>query len=360
MSVVPEAALKRVRATSPPKEPNKSVSNQINDSQPNIQIPPKRPPRQGIRSTIQKIPQKQDLLNEINQRDQIIDEMKKKEDWWRNQVAKARKEFKRESDQPEADENLLLDLDGVPENRFQLFERLVSLKTELRRVKASIPQLFEPMLLQVEEVEKIKAAAIQEAAYFKSKSLALQKEPGRCEQLEKELSKILSENETNCRLLNQLEKKAIYDTESLVSTQDRVHETQLRAQEAHEAYTRTLDDLNKMKERQTQAEAHLEDDAVKMNQLNKHLAEALQAQPLTELSDHLELAQSEAANLKARNEAAILKHKLEEHVADRMRLCSIINEREDALTTTRGQIEDREIQLSIIKARLDSLTFTKK
>ncbi|KAI8887819.1 galactose oxidase [Backusella circina FSU 941] len=349
MSVVPVAALKRVRATSP-KEPS-----QINDVQLSLQIPPKRPPRQGIRNTIQKIPQNQDLMNDIKQRNQIINEMKEKEDWWRKEVAKARKEFKRESDPPEADENLLLELDGLPETRFQLFERLVSLKTELRRVKASIPQLFEPMLLQVEEAGKIKTAAIQEAAYFKSKCIALQKEPGKCEELEKELSKILSENEANNRLLRQLEKKAQYDTQSLVATEDRAHETQLRAQEAHEAYARTLDDLKVMKKRQNQAESHIEDDAVKISQLNKHLSEALQAQPLTELSEHLELAQSEAANLKARNETAILKHKLEEHVGDRMRLCSIINEREDALAITRGRIEDCEIQLSIMKTRFDLL-----
>jgi hypothetical protein len=310
--------------------------------------------------------ERQTLLREIQARDVIISEMKKKEGWWRTEVSLARKLRATKGDSfdegPDADEALLMDVDHLAEDKVKLFEQLVSMKSELRRVRASILQQAQPMSEKVNQADRMRTAALQEAAYFKSKYLALKArrqddlgtlDISRSDELEKRLAAALTENEANGKLLQQLQKRSQHDQTARHATEERAREAQARAEEAQQAHQRALEELESVYARATKAELQVRENAVKIADLTHQLSEALISQPTVKSQEvteaQLKASQLEAANLKARNETATLKQKLAENLDDIARLRTILNEREDALAEAKIHVEDYEIQLSMLR-----------
>lgn len=309
------------------------------------------------------------LLREIQTRDAIISEMKKKENWWRTEVSLARKQrIKSDTfdDGPDADEALLMDVDHLSEDKVKIFEQLVAVKSELRRVRTSIFQQAQPMSEKVGQADRMRTAALQEAAYFKSKYLALKArrqedldnvEISRCDTLEKRLAAALTENEANGKLLQQLQKKSQHDQAARQATEERAHEAQARAEEAQQAHQRALEELQTVYARATKAEVQVRDNAVKIADLTQQLSDALTSQPVVKSQEvteaQLKASQLEAANLKARNEAATLKQKLAENMDDIARLRTLLHEREDSLTEAKIHVEDCEIQLSMMREAMN-------
>ncbi|KAG1383455.1 hypothetical protein G6F60_008060 [Rhizopus arrhizus] len=385
MSTVPEAALRRPRAGSSPHPPpdlsdsdarRPPMLEHEEEARATPQTAPPRPPREGIR--IDEEPktkmnelepagddkERQMLLREIKARDAVISEMKKKESWWRTEVSLARKLRSRseEMDSPEDDEALLMDVDHLPEDRLKLFEQLVSVKSELRRVRASILQQASPMSEKVQQADRMRTAALQEAAYFKSKYLALkarrheelgQLDLSRSDELEKRLAAALAENEAGSKTLLQLQKRSQHDQAARLATEERAREAQERAEEAQQAHQRALEELQAVYARATKAESQARENAIKIADLTQQLSQALLVQPAVksqEVSEaQLKASQLEAANLKARNESAALKQKLAESMDDIARLRTSLNEREDALNEARLHLEDYEIQLNMLR-----------
>lgn len=309
--------------------------------------------------------ERQTLIKEIQSRDAIISEIKQKESWWRTEVSLARKQRNKTDtydDGPEADETLLMDVDHLSEDKVKLFEQLVAVKSELRRVRASVLQQAQPMSDKVSQADRMRTAALQEAAYFKSKYLALKArrqgdlvelDLNRCDDLEKRLASVLSENETNSKLLQQLQKQSQHDQMARVSTEERAHEAQIRAEEAQQAHQRALEELQLVYARATKAEVQVRDNINKIADLTQQLSEALSAQPVTKSQEvteaQLKASQLEAANLKARNETASLKQKLAEQMDDIASLTTLLQEREDQVTEAQHLLEDYKIQLSMLK-----------
>lgn len=315
--------------------------------------------------------ERQALLREIQSRDVIINEMKKKEGWWRTEVSLARKlraANKGDSfdEGPDADEALLMDIDHLAEDKVKLFEQLVSMKSELRRVRASILQQAQPMSEKVSQADRMRTAALQEAAYFKSKYLALKArrqddlgtlDISRSDELEKRLAAALTQNEANNKLLQQLQKRSQHDQVARHATEERAREAQARAEEAQQAHQRALEELESVYARATKAELQVRENAGKIADLTQQLSEALMSQPTIKSQEvteaQLKASQLEAANLKARNETATLKQKLAENMDDIARLRTILNEREDALAEAKIHVEDYEIQLSMMREAMN-------
>jgi hypothetical protein len=314
--------------------------------------------------------EREHMLREIQAREAIIAEMKKKENWWRTEVSIARKHRNAKGESfdegPDADESLLMDVDHLSEDKVKLFEQLVSVKSELRRVRGSILQQAQPMSDKVSQADRMRTAALQEAAYFKSKYLALKSrrqdemnklEVSRSDELEKRLAVALSENEANSKLLLQLQKQSQHDQTARHATEERARDAQTRAEEAQQAHQRALEELQVVYARATKAEVQVRDNAVKIADLTQQLSEALRAQPAVqshEITDaHLKASQLEAANLKARNETAHLKQKLAEQLDDIARLKNVLQEREDQLSEAKIHVEDYEIQLSMMRETMN-------
>ncbi|KAI7870788.1 hypothetical protein BDF14DRAFT_1769756 [Spinellus fusiger] len=311
--------------------------------------------------------EKNTLLKEIKTRDQTIHDMKKKEQWWRTEVSLARKQYAMQgnpTDQgPEADEAMLMALVDLQDEKRVLFEQLVAMKSELRNVRASIGQQVQPMSEKLNQADLMRTAALQEAAYFKSKYLALKSrqtndlvavETERASLLEKRLTLVLKENESNGKLLLQLQRRAQHDHSARVSAEERAKEAHERAEEAQEAHQRALEELSVWHGRTTRVEAQMRENTAKMAELTQQLAEALSVQADAHTHQNisevqLKVSQLEAANLKSRNEAATLKQRLAESLDDIARLRTLLNEREESLLEATRNLEDSEIQLSMMK-----------
>ncbi|KAI8391779.1 uncharacterized protein BYT42DRAFT_208257 [Radiomyces spectabilis] len=313
------------------------------------------------------------LLREIKTRDLIISEMRKKEQWWRTEVSLARKQRleRGESveDSPEADNAMLLDTNDMEPDKVRLLEQLIAVKAELRRVRTSIHQQGQPMSEKVNQADRMRTAALQEAAYFKCKYLAVKNrhpeelvaaETERAESLEKKLAAALVENESNGRLLQQLQKRAQHDHAARISAEERAKEAHERAEEAQEAHQRALEELSNLLARATRAEAQVRDGAAKIAELSNQLTQALSVSSSSEelSKNHIKVSQLEAANLKSRNEAAMLKRQLAESLDDIARLRTLLNEREESLNEVNRHLEDSEIQLGMMKEAMSQKGFT--
>ncbi|KAI8342211.1 hypothetical protein EDC96DRAFT_487126 [Choanephora cucurbitarum] len=372
ISTVPEAVLRRPRATSPLLQNDSEIVVDARRPHPSNGSPtsPVSIENELMRASAAAVAaaaaeERQMLLREIQSRDNIINEMKQKENWWRTEVSLARKQQASRGegfDGPEADESLLMDVDHLPEDKVKLFEQLISVKSELRRVKTSILQQAQPMSDKVHQADRMRTAALQEAAYFKSKYLALksrrqqdlgQIEISRCDELEKRLALALSENEANAKMLQQLQKRSQHDQVARTATEERAREAQERAEEAQDAHQRALEELQVVYARATKAELQVRDNAIKIADLTQQLSEALLSQPAVISQDvteaQMKASQLEAANLRARNETASLKQKLADQMDDIDRLRTALNEREDALAEARRHVEDYEIQLNMMR-----------
>ncbi|KAI9307903.1 hypothetical protein BJ944DRAFT_237469 [Cunninghamella echinulata] len=255
------------------------------------------------------------LMREIKARDLIISEMKKKEQWWRTEVSLARKlrpkQFDMNQDntnedalqqQQNEDELMLMDLNDAEEDKVKLFEQLVTVKAELRRVRQQITQQAQPMSDKVAQADRMRTAALQEAMYFKSKYSALktqiekigrQQEDGeenngsllllekieneRIQELEKKLVIAYSENEKNMKLMQQWQRKAQHDHSAKLSAEERSKDAHTRAEEAQVAYQRSLEDVDIWHTRAIQAEEQYHESTLKIADLSTQLSQALQA-----------------------------------------------------------------------------------
>lgn len=311
--------------------------------------------------------EKANLIRELKAREMIIAEMKKKEQWWRMEVSIARKmrAAKGETfdDQAQAEEAMLIEFSDASPDKLKLFEQLIAVKSELRRVKQSIIHQAQPMSQKVEQADRMRIAALQEAGYFKSKYHALKSqqteelariETERAADLEKRLAQAMAENDSLGRQLEQLQQRAQHDHASRVAAEERAKEAHERAQEAQEAHQRALDELAKMHARASKAENQAREGALQIAELTHQLAQALSSETSShELSEaHLSISRLEAANLKARNEAASLRQRLAECMDDIARLRTLLSEREEALKEATRQLEDSDIQLGMMRDAL--------
>ncbi|CAO3619833.1 unnamed protein product [Cunninghamella blakesleeana] len=252
------------------------------------------------------------LMREIKARDLIINEMKKKEQWWRTEVSLARKLKPKPLDhqqvnddeqiqqQQNEDELMLMGLNDAEEDKLKLFEQLVTVKAELRRVRLQITQQAQPMSDKVSQADRMRTAALQEAMYFKSKYLALKSQiekfnhssnddattdfsllekidNERIQELEKKLVIAYNENEKNLKLMQQWQRKAQHDHSAKLSAEERSKDAHVRAEEAQMAYQRSLEDVDVWHTRALEAEEQYHESTLRIADLSTQLSQALQA-----------------------------------------------------------------------------------
>lgn len=301
------------------------------------------------------------LVREIRAKEAIISNMKKMEPWWRSEVSIARRmRVARNEDEQrgaDADETLLMDMsDNI---NFELFEKLISFKSEVRRVKAAIQgnAAHEAMEEKIKQSDRMRTASLQEAAYFKSKLLALETSgpvhpsSQHTLNLEEKLAAVLADNENRKRQLQQLNKSAQHDHAAREAAEERAREAQDRAQEAQHAHERALQDLEHFYERATHAESQVKENTLKMADLQAQLADALSAStPSTEISDaRQKITQLEGANQHVQAETRDLQERLGSCAQDIEHLYDALKEREDTLSSISKQIQDTTHQLYIMK-----------
>ncbi|RUS29261.1 hypothetical protein BC938DRAFT_480868 [Jimgerdemannia flammicorona] len=222
------------------------------------------------------------LIREIKARDMMIDNMKKKEQWWRTEVSLARK-IRSKIEKPEAgeeEEALLMDVGEVGSEKYKVFDDLVKVKIELRKVKSNIAQQAQNASQKISQAERMRTAALQEAAYFKSKYTAIKSgqtgdlakiETARAQELEKRLAATLLETDGLQNRLGQIQKQAHHDHLARQSAEDRAKEAHLRAEEAQQAHARALDELASLHVRATAAESQLREHTSRLSEVTAKL-----------------------------------------------------------------------------------------
>lgn len=317
------------------------------------------------------------LLREIKARDAIISEMKRKESWWRNEVSTARrmrsaatKALHEEDDEDsvDADEAMLMALsDTLEDAKVSLFEQLVSAKAELRRIKSSMHGSHHQALLseKMEQVDRVRTAALQEAAYFKSKYVGLaNRQPfsaGYPQQLtadlEHKLTMTLTENESHRRQLQQLNKHGNHDQLARESAEERAKEAHERAQEAMQAHERALQEVEHLHQRASLAEAQVRENARKIADLTQQLTSRQSAANIPALSSEeqalqAKMAQLKEANAKVQGEAQELQRQLDESAKSISHLRATLEEREQALQEAERQLQSTSSQIAILKGTM--------
>ena len=307
------------------------------------------------------------LVRDIRAQDAVIHAMKKKESWWRTEVSIARRMrlAEPERNDAEADEQMLMDMNDqlTDATKLQLFEQLVSLKAELRRVQSNIggPSSHQAMSERIHQVDRIRTAALQEAAYWKSKYMARAKymkeeqedqdEDDVLKVLEHKLASTLMENEQQQRLLQHLNKQAQHDHEASASAQDRAKEAHERAEEARHAHERAVRELEALQRRAEQAELRVEENNIKLDDLGRQLEESKVAD---NKNQHVTLAQEKImhlteANNKVQNEAYALTQELDSYTEDIEHLRAALQEREEALNAATREVAATNDKLARMK-----------
>lgn len=318
-------------------------------------------PMKEDHSTAQANEERANYVRELKAKDAIIAEMKKKEQWWRTEVSLARKlRAKLDDDVPEDHDDALMDIGDPNSEQAKLFDQLVKMKTELRKVKASIGQQSQSSCQRVVQAERMRTAALQEAAYFRSKYTAIQSrqseelasiETARAKELEDRLVHALSENETLQKKFQQIQKKMHHDQQARTSAEDRARDANTRAEDAQQAHTRAVEELSNLHTRTLQAEAQVRDSSARIADLTSQLNRALSTEVSpTALSDAtIKITQLEASSIKLRSEVAMLKQKLAESEDENEKMRTTMMEKESSLIETTRTLEDNEIKIGMMK-----------
>lgn len=307
------------------------------------------------------------LMREIKARDMVIADMKSKEQWWRTEVSLARKMRVSSPTQDDkfglSEEDLangVFDVGDVSDEQANVFEELVKCKMEIKRVRALIGHQGHQASNTVVEADKMRLAALQEAAYFKSKYMALQSgqsdevekiEARRMQQLEDRLASALSSYESKQRDLDRIQRQAGHDQAARRLAQERAQQAQQDAKVAQVAHARLLEENTELHARASTAEAQAHDYAARMAELTSQLAEALaSAKPSGSLSDaKLQITKLEAANIKARGEIASLQQQLATSMDEIANLTNTVSKQEAELTEYVHKLEDAEVKAAMMK-----------
>ncbi|KAM3580775.1 hypothetical protein VKS41_006834 [Umbelopsis sp. WA50703] len=301
------------------------------------------------------------FARELKARDAVIAEMKKKEQWWRTEVSLARKSrAKTEEDITEDSDETFMTFDSPDSEKTKMFEQLVKLKAELRKVRSSIGQQTNGSCQRVVQAERMRTAALQEAAYFKSKYTAIQSkqseelakiETARAKELEDRLVHALSEHDVAQKKLQQIQKKLNHEQQARQLAEDRAVDANAMANDTQEAHSRAVEELSNLHTRTLQAEAQVRNSAARIADLTSQLDKALTTEvSSTALSDAtIKISQLEAASIKLRSELATMKQKLAESEDENERLRNSLMEKESNLIETTRILEDNEIKIGMMK-----------
>ncbi|KAG0285642.1 Negative regulator of mitotic exit, partial [Linnemannia gamsii] len=204
----------------------------------------------------------------FNSKDAEIRDLKQREQWLLAEVAMARKKM---GERPLSMSLALKDSLGSFEaerdsEKYKVMQALLSVKAELERSKSSIVAQAQVASNKLREAERIRTAALQEAAYLKAKVSALQSgevsalvstETARAVDLEKRLTVALGQ--VDKLQSQQSQHEALLDRErhGRESAQERARQASAAAEEAQQARTRSLADMTSLHERASVAEANL-------------------------------------------------------------------------------------------------------
>ncbi|CAG8692384.1 12997_t:CDS:2, partial [Racocetra fulgida] len=214
-----------------------------------------------------------EFMRELEQRDILIQTLKKREMWLSAELAIARKigytidQVDFEGDKSEkVDLDQLIDHTDKDSEKFPLLLSIAKIRQELLKSKANIVTQAQLASQKIADSERIRTAALQEAAYFKAKLAAFKNqsksdlviiESERATELEKRLTNSLNEKESIQVQFLQIQQDLTNEKISRESAEERAKTALERAEDAENAHARSLTELAALHSRATAAETEL-------------------------------------------------------------------------------------------------------
>ncbi|KAF9946493.1 Negative regulator of mitotic exit, partial [Mortierella alpina] len=288
-------------------------------------------------------------------KDDEIKDLKQREQWLLAEVAMARKKMGSTATTTGASSVLKDEMNGFEADRdsekYRIVQALLSVKRELDQSKNSIVTQAQVASHKLREAERVRTAALQEAAYLKAKVSALQSgevsalvstETARARDLEKRLTMALAQVD---RLQSQnTQHEQILDREraARATAQDREREAALLAEELQLSHTRSLAELATLHERASRAEAGLRECEAK-NATSEAGLSSYQQQS-TALFSQISALKTTVDHQKKSLEKAKLAY-------------SVANERAEHVdrmwTQSRQEIDHRQLEFASVRADLE-------
>ncbi|KAG0231740.1 Negative regulator of mitotic exit [Mortierella sp. GBA43] len=227
------------------------------------------PPRASMDQAKTAAAVKQDTsISQHSSKDAEIKELKQREQWLLAEVAVARKQM---GEQPLSLTKALKEDMGAfdadqDSEKYRIVQALLGVKAELERSKTAIVTQAQVASNKLREAERVRTAALQEAAYLKAKVSALQSgevtslvatETARAVDLEKRLTVALAQVDKLQSQASQHELVLERERHAREAALERERQVSTRAEEAEASHSRSLAELATLHERASKAEANL-------------------------------------------------------------------------------------------------------
>jgi DNA repair exonuclease SbcCD ATPase subunit len=214
------------------------------------------------------------------------------------------------------------------------------------------------------EAERAKAAAIQEAAYYRAKVAALETssepeigrlERDRCADLERQLSAVIAERNAQDRKITEITESHALKTQLLEQTDARAVDANKRAEVLQQSHDRAVQQHSELHDRCGTLEVNLRNHAESL--LSKtSLLEQRDAEKLNLESQVEELSQSRDQHVRALEQARTAleaaSSRAEELDAQNQRAGEQIRRLESDLAELRGELETRSLEAEAARTRL--------
>ncbi|KAI0314774.1 hypothetical protein OF83DRAFT_1267104 [Amylostereum chailletii] len=304
----------------------------------------------------------QDLLRDLKARDAELQDLKRKEEWMKAALTKAsRSGFIYADVGEDVPEGVLQEIEeGEP----KMTEVVVNLKQLRARLQASMIDQARNASERINDAERQRSSAVQEAAYYRAKLAALEAssdrdvarlERDRLAGLEKQLAAALAERTLQERRVAELTESLNLKSSLLDQTQARATEAMKRAESLEESHMRILRDHTEMQEQHANLDTALRDHSNRLltqtSALDMKDSEVVslkeQVQELRSLHDRHVRALEQARDALQKTTARAAEVDQHSETARKQ-----IQQYESDLAELRGELEARNTELEAVRAHL--------
>ncbi|KAI0080361.1 hypothetical protein K474DRAFT_1658082 [Panus rudis PR-1116 ss-1] len=303
-----------------------------------------------------------DLIRDLKEKEAEVEALKKRELWMRTALSRATRAGFVYAEHEDLGPNEDDDIDGR-----KVAEMVINLKHLKAKLQASVAEQSKHASDRLEEAEKMRASAMQEAAFYRAKLAAVEAgntaelsrlERDRISELEKQLSAATAEKHERDRKLKELDESLALQTTLLEQAEARAEDASKRADTLAESHDRSMQMQNAVRERLITMETSMREQADKLlmqtSTIELHEADnmKLRAQ-LDELmmsrEQHIRALEQTRSALQAASDRA------DEVDSKYRRAQDQIGQLEGDLAELRGELEARNTEIDSARVRIADL-----
>lgn len=297
-----------------------------------------------------------------------IEDMKKREAWLKAALIKASRSGFVYADAQDPPEDLVLNFANADQGETKrVVEMIMNLKHTRAAIQTTIVEQAQSASDKLQEAERIKTSAIQEAAYYRAKVAALEAnasedlvrvERDRLVILERQLSSMLAERAEKDRKIGELSDSLALTNTLLEQAESRAVDASKRADLVEDSHEEKLRELADLQDRHVRLEAGLRDQADQLlglsSQLEQKEADLANAQSQVE-----ELSLSKEQHVRALEQARVALQsaatRAEEVDTKYKDLRDRSGQLESDLAEMKGELEAKTTETETLRKRLDDV-----